>query len=127
MEIASANRSDTSTSPPVYRTVSPGVELAVLRHHGSGGLSFLIRMAPGAHAPEHDHPGGEETYLISGMLRIGSHELRPGDYYYAPPGEIHDGYADAEHGAVFFVIAPGGVAPTAPLTAALAHEHEQRA
>jgi quercetin dioxygenase-like cupin family protein len=102
---------------PAFRTVSPGVELCALRRHADRGLTFMIRMAPGAYAPLHDHPGGEETYLIAGALRIGDRLLVPGDYYYAPPGEIHEGYA-AEHGAVFFVVAPGGLVPIARETAA---------
>ena len=102
-----------TTLPPVseFRSVAPGVELCMLRQHPDRGATFLIRMAAGAHAPLHDHPGGEETYLISGKLRIGTRDLVAGDYHYAPPGEIHDGYA--EEAAVFFVVAPGGLVPVA--------------
>src|SRR4051812_11218997 len=99
-----------SSAPLHFRTVAPGVELAVIRRHDAGGLTFMMRMAAGAHAPEHDHPGGEETYILTGRLRIGQRELVPGDYYYAPPGELHDGYA--HEATTFFVVAPGGVVPT---------------
>lgn len=98
-----------ATEPPAFRAVAPGVELAVLRRHDRGGATLLFRMARGAHAPLHDHPGGEETYLVSGKLRIANHLLLPGDYNYAPPGEVHDGYAEED--SVFFVVAPGGIVP----------------
>jgi len=98
-----------SSEAPAFHTVAPGVELCFLRRHTDRGTTFLVRMAAGAHAQLHDHPGGEETYLISGKLRIGERDLVPGDYYYAPPGEIHDGYA--AEAALFFVVAPGGLVP----------------
>lgn len=100
---------------PAFHIVAPGVELGVLRRHANGGATFLIRMARGAHAPMHDHPGGEETYLVSGKLRIGPQLVMAGEYYYAPPGEVHDGHAEED--TVLFVVAPGGIVPMTPLTA----------
>jgi quercetin dioxygenase-like cupin family protein len=102
-----------------FQTVAPGVEIAFLRRHPGTGSSFLVRMAKGATAPLHDHPGGEETYLVSGKLRIEKRtdatgapvpdaHLDAGDFLFAPPGEMHEGYA--EEAALFFVMAPGGLA-----------------
>src|SRR3954470_2627719 len=99
-----------SSDALAFTTVAPGVEMAVLRRHPDRGATLMFRMAAGAHAPHHDHPGGEETYLVSGKLRIAGTQLTAGDYYYAPPGEVHDGFA--EEAAVFFVVAPGGIVPT---------------
>lgn len=106
-----------------YATVAPGVEFCFLRRHreagaGDPGLTLLIRMAKGSHARHHGHPGGEEVYLVSGKLRIGSQLLAPGDYLWTAPGEGHDGFAEEE--SVFFVVLPGGLdlgaaAPVAPL------------
>ena len=90
-----------------FRLVAPGVEFCVLRHHADDGMTLLVRMAAGADARLHDHPGGEETYLLSGRLRVGGQELVPGDYLYTPPGERHDGHAHEE--ALFFVVVPGGL------------------
>lgn len=91
-----------------WKTVAPGVEFSVLRTHDQpGGQTLLVRMAAGAHAPLHNHPGGEETYLVSGKLRVGEHELTPGDYLWTPPNVAHDGHADGE--TVFFVVLPGGL------------------
>lgn len=91
-----------------WETVAPGVEFSILRAHGeAGGQTVLVRMAAGAYAPLHHHPGGEETYLISGKLRVGEHELAPGDYLWTPPGEAHDGHAEGE--TMFFVVLPAGL------------------
>ncbi len=114
----------TQTDMPVFQPIAPGVELGVLRRHADRGMTFLIRMAPGAHAPLHDQPGGEETYMLAGRLRIAHRTdatgaaladatVAAGEYFFAPPGETHDGYA--EEAALFFVVAPGGV--TRPVTA----------
>ncbi|MFO0554628.1 MAG: cupin domain-containing protein [Polyangiaceae bacterium] len=102
--------------------IADGVELRELRRHEAGGRTFLIRMERGARAPRHGHPGGEETYLVSGRLRITDRvdvegnalsELRlsTGDYEYSPPGELHA--VVAEDDAVLFVVAPGGVSRSA--------------
>ena len=105
---------------PAFRTTAPGVELCLLRQHVDHGMTFLVRMSAGARAPLHDQPGGEETYMIAGRLRI-EHRVDAGggvlpdavvgsgEYFFAQPGETHDGIA--EEAALFFVVAPGGVAP----------------
>ncbi len=80
----------------------------------------MIRMAAGARAPFHDQPGGEETFLLSGDLRIVDRldvagtalpdaALGEGEYFYASSGERHAGIS--ERGALFFVVAAGGVVP----------------
>jgi len=97
-----------------FKTVAPGVHLRVLRRHGdepgdvgNPGITVLIRMDKGAHARHHGHPAGEETYLISGKLRVGSRILLPGDYLWTAAGESHDGFAEEE--SLFFVVLPGGL------------------
>jgi quercetin dioxygenase-like cupin family protein len=95
-----------------WRQISPGVEFCYLREHGGpvghrGGMTILVRMARGADAQLHVHPGGEETYMVSGKLRVGEHHLVAGDYLWTPPGAAHDGHAEEE--SFFFVVAPGGL------------------
>ena len=98
----------------MYKTISDGVEMQVLRRHDNGGLTFLVRMQDGALAPLHDHPGGEETYVLQGSLTIRARSggapdavLGAGDYHFAPPGEVHEGLAKGE--TIFFVVAPAGL------------------
>ena len=103
-----------------FHETSPGVALRILRRDAAGGMTFMVRMKAGAHAPLHGHPGGEETYLLEGRLKVCHRvdsggaalpdvELAPGEYLYAKPGEQHDGFTDTE--TLFFVVAPGGLAP----------------
>lgn len=90
-----------------FQPVAPGVEFCRLREHENDGLTVLVRMQAGAHARLHEHAGGEETYLVSGKLRVGEHLLEPGDYLWTPPGVAHDGFAEEE--CLFFVVLPGGL------------------
>ena len=98
--------------------IANGTEMRILRQHEGRGMTFLIRMQPGAVAPRHDHPGGEETYLLEGCLRIAHRRsadgvaqpdivISTGEYAFAPPGETHDGIAEGP--TLFLVVAPGGV------------------
>jgi quercetin dioxygenase-like cupin family protein len=111
--------STSSESRRVFLQRSPGVEICVLRVHPDGGLTFLVRMQKGARAERHGHPGGEETYVLSGRLRVdrrvdAAEQPRPdvllgaGDHLFAPPGEIHEGVAEDDE-TTFFVVAPGGI------------------
>jgi quercetin dioxygenase-like cupin family protein len=77
-------------------------------------------MSNGARAERHEHPGGEETYILRGGLRVDRRVdangqplpdaiLCAGDYLYVLPGEIHEGVAEGVEGALLLVVAPGGV------------------
>lgn len=98
------------------KLVAPGVHFTILREHdpltghAGTGLTLFVRMEKGAKAVHHVHPGGEETYLISGRLRVGSRVLHPGDYLWTAEGEAHDGFAEEE--SLFFVVLPNGLRPT---------------
>jgi quercetin dioxygenase-like cupin family protein len=99
--------------------IATGVEMQILRRHEDDrGLTFLIRMQKGSRAPRHDHPGGEETYVAEGRLRVDGRRdaagrpvpevvLRRGEHFFAPPGEIHEGFAEED--VLLFVVTPGGV------------------
>lgn len=90
-----------------WQSMGPGLEVADLRSAEDGTSTMFVRMAAGSHAPWHDHAGGEETYLISGSLRVGEHQLGPGDYLWTPPGAPHDGHASED--TLFFVVLPRGL------------------
>jgi quercetin dioxygenase-like cupin family protein len=109
-----------TTSPNDYEQLTEGVQIRFLRRAPDGGMTFFIRMKKGAHAPRHAHPGGEETCVLSGTLRIeqridhtgATHPdlvVSAGDYAFAPAGETHEGVALED--TVFFVVAPAGVVP----------------
>jgi anti-sigma factor ChrR (cupin superfamily) len=69
---------------------APGVEYQVLRHHAErGGISLLLRFAPGAQYPAHRHPEGEEYFVLDGVLEDGGREYGPATFVYQPPGSAH--------------------------------------
>ena len=83
----------------------PGISVKVLRRDTeTGALCSLLRFEPGAVFPAHDHPAGEEVFVLEGEVRIGAHLMKPGDYLYAPPGCIHA--ASSRTGCVFLVTLP---------------------
>jgi quercetin dioxygenase-like cupin family protein len=82
-----------------------GISVKVLRNDKeTGASSVLVRFEPGASFPAHDHPAGEEVFVLEGEFRIGRHRLKAGDYLYTPPGGKHA--ASSEHGGVFLVSLP---------------------
>ena len=75
---------------------APGVSKKVLRSDEQTGEStLLLRFEPGASYPNHNHPGGEEIYVLEGGLRLGKIELKVGDYLYTPPEGTHSVYSKA--------------------------------
>jgi quercetin dioxygenase-like cupin family protein len=83
----------------------PGISVKVLRRDNeTGQSSSLVRFDPGASFPAHDHPAGEEVFVLEGEVQIGRHRLKAGDYLYAPPGVKHA--VSSEGGCVFLVALP---------------------
>ena len=84
-----------------------GVELCGLRQNENGGGAVLLRIAKGARFPTHDHPGGEEVYLIYGRAVIGGVAVNQGDYLWTPSNATHD--LVAEEDTLLFVSSPKGI------------------
>ena len=86
-----------------------GASVKVLRADKETGASTsLVRFEAGARFPAHNHPGGEEVFVLDGDLEIGRDRLKAGDYLYTPPDGVHA--ASSEGGCVFLVILPRPVA-----------------
>jgi anti-sigma factor ChrR (cupin superfamily) len=68
-----------------------GISVMPLRVDRATGRAptFLLRFQPGATYPNHDHPGGEEIFILQGSCVIEGAELNAGDYLYTPPGLKH--------------------------------------
>src|SRR5438552_2939402 len=45
-------------------TETAGLEYSGLRAHASGGATFFLRFASGIRARPHNHPEGEELYVV---------------------------------------------------------------
>jgi len=50
---------------------------------------ILLKFEPGAVYPYHNHPGGEEAFVLEGEVRFGKEDLVQGDYLYTAPNEKH--------------------------------------
>jgi anti-sigma factor ChrR (cupin superfamily) len=87
-----------------------GVERLALHAHGSERVA-LYRLAPGSRVPEHEHPGGEETFVLEGGLADGEREYVAGDWLRLPAGSRHA--VTSEAGAVLWVKA-GHLPPAEP-------------
>ena len=99
----------TTTAEVETIPVRDGVTITPLRMAGGAG-TFLMCYAPGSRSPAHDHPDGEEIYVISGRGRLNDLPIRAGDFIYTPPGEAHVLYAETE--VVIHVTLPGPVVVT---------------
>jgi quercetin dioxygenase-like cupin family protein len=68
-----------------------GISVKVLRTDPMTGRapSIVLRFEPGASYPYHNHPAGEELFVLSGNCLIEGTMLEAGDYLYTPPGSKH--------------------------------------
>lgn len=51
--------------------------------------SILLKFEPGSGYPFHNHPAGEEIFVLKGSCLINDTLLNAGDYLYTPPGFKH--------------------------------------
>lgn len=51
--------------------------------------SILLKFEPGSSYPFHNHPAGEEIFVLKGICMINDTILNAGDYLYTPPGFKH--------------------------------------
>lgn len=65
---------------------------------------IMLKFEPGAKYPAHNHPAGEEVFILEGEVKFGNKNLSVGDYLYTPPGGIHAVWSKA--GCVMLLIIP---------------------
>ena len=51
--------------------------------------TFMLKFDAGASYPNHNHPAGEEVFVLEGEVRFGPTQLNAGDYLYTPPSGKH--------------------------------------
>jgi quercetin dioxygenase-like cupin family protein len=83
------------TADVSQRRVAEGVTITPLRLEAGKG-TFLMNFKAGSRCPAHNHPGGEEIYVIAGKGRLDSLPIKAGDFIYTPPGESHALYAETD-------------------------------
>jgi anti-sigma factor ChrR (cupin superfamily) len=78
---------------PWEQTKFPGVESKTLYFdRAAGHVTCLMRMAPGAKLPDHEHVLVEQTYVLEGRLVDTDGEVGPGDYVWRPAGSRHEAW-----------------------------------
>ena len=65
--------------------------------------TFLLKFDSGASYPNHNHPGGEEVFVLEGEVRFGPTQLNAGDYLYTPPGAKHSVFSKSGCTMLFLV------------------------
>jgi anti-sigma factor ChrR (cupin superfamily) len=66
--------------------------------------TILLKFEAGATYPSHNHPGGEEIFVIEGDLKLGKDQLYAGDYLYTSPNGRHAVWSKS--GCIALVIVP---------------------
>lgn len=68
-----------------------GIFVKSLRYDGVAKRSpvILLRFEAGAKYPAHNHPAGEEVFVLEGEVKFGNKSLSAGDYLYTPPNGKH--------------------------------------
>lgn len=84
---------------PWEPTSYDGVEVKTLVVDPETGLlTMLLRMAPGAILPDHEHVLIEQTFVIEGSLICGEGECGAGDFVWRPAGSRHEARAGPDGG-----------------------------
>lgn len=75
---------------PWEQTKFPGVEVKTLMIDKEAGLlTCLLKMAPGAVLPDHEHVLIEQTYVMEGRLVDRDCDVGPGEFVWRPAGSRH--------------------------------------
>lgn len=51
--------------------------------------TILLKFEAGARYPLHNHPAGEEIFVLEGDIQLGKDHLTTGDYLFTAPGNLH--------------------------------------
>jgi len=94
---------------PLPEPDAAGVFVKVLRfdRETRRAPTILLKFEPGATYPAHNHPGGEEIFVLEGDIKLGKDHLRAGDYLYTPPEGKHAVWS--ENGCIVLVSVPQAV------------------
>ena len=84
-------------SLPWTKTAYPGIEAkTLLLDRSSGLLTVLMKMAPNAKLPDHEHVLIEQTWVLEGTLICGEGRVTPGNFVWRPAGSRHEAWAGPE-------------------------------
>ena len=81
------------------KTRFPGCEAKTLLFDRETGLvTALMRFAPGAVLPDHEHVKIEQTYVLEGSLVCPEGECKAGQFVWRPAGSRHEAWAGPKGG-----------------------------
>ena len=66
--------------------------------------TIQLKFEPGARYPYHNHPAGEEIFVLQGEDIIENQTLSEGDYLYTPAGFKHS--VHSKTGCILFFVVP---------------------
>ena len=83
-----------------------GISVKVLRFDKTArrAPTILLKFDPGASYLAHNHPGGEEIFVLEGEMRVGKDRLGAGDYLYTAPNNRHA--VHSENGCIVLINVP---------------------
>jgi anti-sigma factor ChrR (cupin superfamily) len=85
----------------------PGVEMKMLMEDKTTGLmTALVRFAPGAVLPDHEHVELEQTWVLEGALEDDEGIVTAGNYVWRPAGSRHDARAPTGCVTLSFFLKP---------------------
>jgi anti-sigma factor ChrR (cupin superfamily) len=89
---------------PWEPTRFPGVEQKILLlDRDSGVVTALMKFAPGARLPDHEHVLIEQTYVLEGSLVCGEGECKAGEFVWRPAGSRHEAWAGPQGGLMLAI------------------------
>ena len=92
-----ASRFVETAALPWTKTAYPGIEAkTLLLDRSSGLLTVLMKMAPNARLPDHEHVLIEQTYVLEGTLHCGEGKVTAGNFVWRPAGSRHEAWAGPE-------------------------------
>ena len=104
---ALASRYVDIASLPWTPTRFKGVDMKILMEDKETGLSTaLVRFAPGATLPDHEHVELEQTFVLEGSLHDQEGVATVGNYVWRPAGSRHDAHAPDGCLALSFFLKP---------------------
>ena len=84
---------------PWEKTRFPGIETkTLLVDRETGVVTSLLKFAPGARLPDHEHVLIEQTYVLEGSLVCAEGECKAGDFVWRPAGSRHEAWAGPRGG-----------------------------
>jgi anti-sigma factor ChrR (cupin superfamily) len=89
---------------PWEGTRFPGVQQKILLvDRDSGVVTALMKFAPGAKLPDHEHVLIEQTYVLEGSLVCGEGECKAGEFVWRPAGSRHAAWAGPQGGLMLAI------------------------